>query len=349
MPLDRAAQNLRALMDEARTTLFGTAPRGGQAGQSISIRAGGRSLKALCLTSISPGPVVAVLTPSGWGILPSNATRQVGQRQVDFRQSRVTDRSGEPQILLLFMVDKTPEFEVWLGGSSIEPFKVQTISNMGVLNGVTGPADFITREVFGLPRTHPGETGNTATIKQIESASRIFFRGLLSATSELNYFITLLTDGNEIDSNGTPINTAELYPQVARVHYITSSASQIFNFSGSLALDPNPADADVIEASFSDWRKNNIETVFDILGKTNPIGSSGFGGLNQNIDRIGNRVFTFQYQESEILAGPGVVSIRESGVEVASRNIDITSAFLGDVSINPFEDVLICCFSYFEN
>ncbi|MEM6838138.1 MAG: hypothetical protein AAF609_14935 [Cyanobacteria bacterium P01_C01_bin.120] len=88
MPLDDAAQNLRALVDEAQTTLFGTAPSGGRAGQSISIRAGGRSLKAQCLTSISPGPVVAVLMPSGWGILPSNATRQVGQRQVDFRQSR---------------------------------------------------------------------------------------------------------------------------------------------------------------------------------------------------------------------------------------------------------------------
>ena len=88
MTLDRTAQELAALIQQAQTVQPSTAPSGGRAGQTISLRVDGRALQARCLVSIPPGPVVAVLTAAGWACMPVAATRLVNVRPVEFRQRR---------------------------------------------------------------------------------------------------------------------------------------------------------------------------------------------------------------------------------------------------------------------
>ena len=88
MTRDRTSQALANLLHQAQTVQQATAPSGGRAGATISLRVGGRALQARCLMSIAPGPVVAMLTATGWVCLPVAATRLVGERQVEFRQRR---------------------------------------------------------------------------------------------------------------------------------------------------------------------------------------------------------------------------------------------------------------------
>lgn len=252
---------------------------------------------------------------------------------------------GAGQVTVLFIVDRAPDFEVWLAGSEFEPFLVTTLTGLGILNGVTFEGDFITREVYGLPRTHPGDSGTTGTIKQSGSIAGIFFRGLISANNQSDYYITLMSDGNEIDD----VTVKDLYPQISKVHYIMPGLITVYNFDASLSNSPDPASADVINADDADWRKSRIDAIFSPLGATNPSGTGLGQGLSRTSYRIGDRVFTFSFVESELLAGSATIGVNQLGVgEISTHEIDITAAFAGDMAITPDTDVLICSVAYYE-
>ncbi|MBD1871953.1 hypothetical protein H6F75_00515 [Nodosilinea sp. FACHB-131] len=88
MTLDRTAKELTDLVQQASTVRQSSAPSGGNAGTTISLRFNGRPFQARCLSAIAPGPVVAVLTTTGWACMPVAATRLLGVREVESRQRR---------------------------------------------------------------------------------------------------------------------------------------------------------------------------------------------------------------------------------------------------------------------
>ena len=244
---------------------------------------------------------------------------------------------GQLNVLLLLIIDKTPNFEVWIAGNEVTTQRVATIENLGTLNGPSG-SDFITREIFGQAKTHPGDTEAVLKVKALAGISRIFFRGLISATSKNDYWISLLSDGNEMESEVGQPDTDELYPQISRIHYIDSDSTQIFDFSPTLSLNPNPADADAITLNTSDWRKTDLENVFNILGKVNPVGT----GLSQLLTQKGNTFYNVTFDEAGLFAGPSNVNIRagqqNTGAVLNTHQIDISLALSG---ITPLIDCLI--------
>jgi hypothetical protein len=126
MPLDPTARSLADLVHQSQTVQQATAPSGGRAGQTISLRVGGRPLQARCLVSFGPGPVVAVLTGQGWACLPVAATRQVGVRPVEFRQRRggVVPVAGDAAVLYSVVNGAVREFWVKTGSTDVKVFEI---------------------------------------------------------------------------------------------------------------------------------------------------------------------------------------------------------------------------------
>jgi len=126
MPLDPTARPLADLVHQSQTVQQATAPSGGRAGQTISLRVGGRPLQARCLVSFGPGPVVAVLTGQGWACLPVAATRQVGVRPVEFRQRRggVVPVAGDAAVLYSVVVGAVREFWVKTAADDVKVYEI---------------------------------------------------------------------------------------------------------------------------------------------------------------------------------------------------------------------------------
>lgn len=145
MTLDRTAQELAALVKQAQTVQQATAPSGGRAGTTITLRLNERPVQARCLSAIAPGAVVAVLLQTGWACLPVAATRLTATRQVEFRQRRGGVVPVKP-IIFSFLIRRSSDNRLFLVKAfDIGPRAPITLERMQDLGGsVSGNAIVLT-------------------------------------------------------------------------------------------------------------------------------------------------------------------------------------------------------------